>query len=520
MNERSSFTLIELLVVIAILAILSVTVVLVINPADIIRQTRDSTRLTDLNNLNKAIGVFTVSNAGSFVGTSTVIYVSVPDSSDTCANLNLPALPGSYTYHCVASASSTKNNGTGWVPIDFTQISYGAAISKLPIDPVNSTTTGEYYSYIPGGSWELNGILTSNKYRYNASIHKENMPGVLSIGSNKTLSPIYNNSGLIAYYPLAQENQVFQGTDLLSGWSLQSGWTTGTVTVNSPNQFTGNCCGGGGIYKALFSVGSRYSLVITGTYSGAFAVYNASSNSNLLHTGSGGVISATINFVAVDSYINLTSYVTGGVVNITSMTLKKEQAADVTPNSYHGTITPGSSIGYATNQKNVTNRAYDFDGGTTSGTYISTSNVNSFEGDYSVSLWFQKDDGNYNHLIGKAGSLVNGAVFWLRVANTGAGGKLQYSINGSQIESTTVPVAGQWYHAVITRDGSLRKIYVNGILENSGAIGSPESNSNVLEIGRKPGIAEQSFNGRISDVRVYSRALSAAEVLAIYNSTR
>ncbi|MDP1706787.1 MAG: prepilin-type N-terminal cleavage/methylation domain-containing protein [bacterium] len=49
--SRSSFTLIELLVVIAILAVLSVAVVFIINPADIIKQSRDTNRLTDLNNL-------------------------------------------------------------------------------------------------------------------------------------------------------------------------------------------------------------------------------------------------------------------------------------------------------------------------------------------------------------------------------------------------------------------------------------------------------------------------------------
>ncbi len=54
-RTREGFTLIELLVVIAIIAILSVVVVLTINPAEMLRQSRDSQRVSDLNTLRSAI---------------------------------------------------------------------------------------------------------------------------------------------------------------------------------------------------------------------------------------------------------------------------------------------------------------------------------------------------------------------------------------------------------------------------------------------------------------------------------
>ncbi|KKW47096.1 MAG: hypothetical protein UY99_C0042G0007, partial [Parcubacteria group bacterium GW2011_GWA1_59_11] len=43
---RSSFTLIELLVVIAIVAILSAVVIITLNPAELLKQSRDSNRLS------------------------------------------------------------------------------------------------------------------------------------------------------------------------------------------------------------------------------------------------------------------------------------------------------------------------------------------------------------------------------------------------------------------------------------------------------------------------------------------
>ncbi|HEY4526144.1 MAG TPA: prepilin-type N-terminal cleavage/methylation domain-containing protein, partial [Candidatus Paceibacterota bacterium] len=49
---RSSFTLIELLIVIAIVAILSTVVIITLNPAELLRQSRDSVRLSDLSLMN------------------------------------------------------------------------------------------------------------------------------------------------------------------------------------------------------------------------------------------------------------------------------------------------------------------------------------------------------------------------------------------------------------------------------------------------------------------------------------
>ena len=56
--NRKGFTLIELLVVIAILAVLAVAVTLILNPAELVRQGRDSTRLSDIGTVHRAIGLY------------------------------------------------------------------------------------------------------------------------------------------------------------------------------------------------------------------------------------------------------------------------------------------------------------------------------------------------------------------------------------------------------------------------------------------------------------------------------
>jgi len=165
MNTKA-FTLIELLVVIAILAVLAVAVTLILNPAELIRQGRDSTRLSDLATIEKAIGLYQVDQPGAWLGTSSIAYVSLPDSNSDCSSYStssLPSLPTGWSYRCVPSASSTAVDGTGWIPIDLTQASFSSPLARLPIDPVNSATSSLYYTYY-AGSYELTANVESVRY--------------------------------------------------------------------------------------------------------------------------------------------------------------------------------------------------------------------------------------------------------------------------------------------------------------------------------------------------------------------
>jgi hypothetical protein len=69
-----------------------------------------------------------------------------------------------------------------------------------------------------------------------------------------------------------------------------------------------------------------------------------------------------------------------------------------------------------------------------------------------------------------------------------------------------------WLHLAATYDGTNVKMYVNGALvATTAAAGSIATSTGPLRIGGN-GIWGEFFKGRIDDVRIYNRALSAAEV--------
>lgn len=203
-SPRASFTLIELLIVIGIVAILAVVVVLTLNPAQLLRQSRDSNRLSDLNTLNQALSIVQVEAASASFGATSTVYISIPDSSATCANLGLPTLPAGYSYGCVTTSTLRSITGTGWIPVNFSQISSGSPVSALPIDPVNSTTSAQYYTYIPGGSWELTALMESDRYyRERTTADGGDSFRYVEIGSDLALNPRRNLWGEVGNFESA-----------------------------------------------------------------------------------------------------------------------------------------------------------------------------------------------------------------------------------------------------------------------------------------------------------------------------
>ena len=75
-----------------------------------------------------------------------------------------------------------------------------------------------------------------------------------------------------------------------------------------------------------------------------------------------------------------------------------------------------------------------------------------------------------------------------------------------------------WQHLATTYDGALLRLYVNGGLVSSTPVaGAMANSSGALKIGGNA-IWQEWFSGRIDDLRVYNRALSAGELQTDMNT--
>lgn len=90
--------------------------------------------------------------------------------------------------------------------------------------------------------------------------------------------------------------------------------------------------------------------------------------------------------------------------------------------------------------------------------------------------------------------------------------------SGNAFASTAVPI-NQWTHFAATYDGSYMAIYINGSLNTLSVYNKGIFAGTVpLVIGAATPGGDSPFAGRIDEPAVYNRALSAAEILAIYNA--
>ena len=85
------------------------------------------------------------------------------------------------------------------------------------------------------------------------------------------------------------------------------------------------------------------------------------------------------------------------------------------------------------------------------------------------------------------------------------------------VDSKKVLPASTWIHVAGTYDGTAIRIYINGVLDTTYPVtGHTCVNAYPLGIGAKnrtlTGVVEAYFDGKIDDLRLYNRALSAAEI--------
>jgi prepilin-type N-terminal cleavage/methylation domain-containing protein len=201
---KKGFTLIELLIVIAILALLMSIIVITLNPAELLKKSRDTKRVSDLNALRTALNLYvTDKSAPDLDGTgscTTNRWFSLSAAAVTFAN-------------GIATTTPRLTTGGGWVPINFGSISSGSPLSALPVDPTNATSTTDtanlYYTYdcdSTAVTFELNARMESTYYKLGGDGDVVNADGgdaayLYEVGSDPGLDLMSGTTTGFYYYP-------------------------------------------------------------------------------------------------------------------------------------------------------------------------------------------------------------------------------------------------------------------------------------------------------------------------------
>lgn len=132
-----------------------------------------------------------------------------------------------------------------------------------------------------------------------------------------------------------------------------------------------------------------------------------------------------------------------------------------------------------------------------------------------ISFWANESSGNGGRVFGyenaSSGSSGIGLYF-------PSGPKLIMRNNGTSYDMTWGSVvAGKWFHYVITISSVVGTfLYLNSAVVNSNSGAQSYTSSGVTFHIGSAGAGGNNFKGLVDDVRIYSRALSAAEIRLLY----
>jgi hypothetical protein len=206
--------------------------------------------------------------------------------------------------------------------------------------------------------------------------------------------------------------------------------------------------------------------------------------------------------------------------------------ADSSGNGNNGTLV--NSPAWSTSvppTKYANTHSLTFDGAQS---YVTMGNPTQLQitGALSLAAWFKTSAtlANYRTIMSKWYSGGTDGAFTLLWTNSG-GPTLLVENSALQVFGAAAPgvyTDGAWHLVVGTWDGATTaRIYVDGhqvsVTTADASFGPLQSNTDPFDVGTDnryaAGTGDRFFPGSIDEVRVYSRALTAAEVGALFNGT-
>lgn len=139
----------------------------------------------------------------------------------------------------------------------------------------------------------------------------------------------------------------------------------------------------------------------------------------------------------------------------------------------------------------------------------------------SVGCWFKVNQftaGKSFHTL-----VAKGDDSW-RLAQDGSNNYLSFDTNSASsqhaLRASTVPVNdGKWHFVVATYDGSMKRLYIDGVLRAAEAwSGTIRDSTYDVGIGHNPQVGGRNWNGWLDEVAFWNVALDPARIHTLYNS--
>ncbi len=483
-----------------------------------------------------AAGSYTISQAGSTTTVSCPTSVTYNGSSQMPCTATATGA-GSLSQPLAVSYSNNTNAGTASA-----SASYGGDVNHTPSNGSASFTINQAPATITLGS--LSQTYDGNPEYVSYLTAPVNLPVVVSYsqGGNAVTTPIAAGS----YDVLAViTDPNYAG---MANGSLVINQATPVITWNDPADITyGNML----TATQLNATASFNNNPLPGTFT-----YNPAAGT-ILGAGMGQALNA--HFVPDDSSDFAAADATAHInVNKATPIITWNNPADITyPTALSATqlnasVLPAGAVGFwpadentgTVSQNVLTAEAATLQNGASwapgrigssyllngNSQYVDAGNTPDLQisqGDFTVTAWvyFNALGGDMS-MVDKMGQAVTvnddgwrllkqaDNHFWFCIGQTAG----ENSCGG--VHSNTVATAGMWYHVAAVKTGSAISIFVNGVHESDGGVGSiNDSNSANLRFGSYAAQGEY-LNGRIDEVLLFNRALMASEIQNVFTGTQ
>ncbi len=404
---------------------------------------------------------------------------------------------------------------------------------------MNSTRKGLYVANLgsdDGGRLSVDGALIYNNWSDQAFTSRPSVLFKLT-GSSSLIYEFYENTG---------GNQVvFENLNLIIANTL-----TGNTTQNI-------CLGNNGLAisgDTYSSLPSGISLIGTG-YQWSYSTTPAGARTNISGATSASFTPNTTTApfnVAGTYYLYRTANVrsanninpnpynaslesNAAIININTLSLSQLPVAGINSNyKFNGNANdeennnPGTLRGtplQTTDRFNIAGSAYNFNG---SYQYVSTSNAFNNPNNFTISVWFKTTTTSGGKLIGFGSSITGLSTRYDRHIYMNNTGQIYFGVYPSTVVTVNSALSyndDKWHLATATLSSAGMILYVDGAqVGSNSATTAGENYSGYWRIGfdNCNGWTSQPssfyFNGKIDDVLIYNRALTAAEINTLYNT--